>query len=151
MSAPEVRYADGSGVEIAYQVLGEGPPDVVWVAGAITHLGVLWEHPGYRRFCEQLASFSRLILFDKRGMGLSERVRIATLEERMEDVRAVMDAAGSEQAALIGVSEGGPMSMLFAATYPERTQALLLLGAEVKEEKSDDWPWGETTSRAWGP
>ena len=75
MSAPEVSYADGSGVEIAYQVLGEGPPDVVWVAGAITHLGVLWEHAGYRRFCEQLASFSRLILFDKRGMGLSERVR----------------------------------------------------------------------------
>ena len=145
MSAPEVRYADGSGVEIAYQVLGEGPPDVVWVAGAITHLGVMWEHPRYRRFCEQLASFSRLILFDKRGMGLSERVRIATLEERMEDVRAVMDAAGSEQAALIGVSEGGPMSTLFAATYPERTQALLLLGAEVKEEKSDDWPWGETS------
>jgi pimeloyl-ACP methyl ester carboxylesterase len=145
VSAPEVRYADGSGVEIAYQVLGEGPPDVVWVAGAFTHLGVLWERADYRRFCEQLASFSRLILFDKRGMGLSERVRIATLEERMEDVRAVMDAAGSERAALIGVSEGGPMSMLFAATYPERTQALLLLGAEVKEEKSDDWPWGETT------
>ena len=144
MSAPEVSYADGSGVEIAYQVLGEGPPDVVWVAGAITHLGVLWEHAGYRRFCDQLASFSRLILFDKRGMGLSERVRVGTLEERMEDVRAVMDAAGSEKAALIGVSEGGPMSMLFAATYPERTQALLLLGAEVKEEKSDDWPWGET-------
>jgi class 3 adenylate cyclase len=145
VSAPEVRYASGSGVEIAYQVLGEGPLDVVWVAGAITHLGVLWEHAGYRRFCEQLASFSRLILFDKRGMGLSERVRVGTLEERMEDVRAVLDAAGSEQAALIGVSEGGPMSMLFAATYPERTQALLLLGAEVREEKSDDWPWGEST------
>jgi class 3 adenylate cyclase/pimeloyl-ACP methyl ester carboxylesterase len=145
VSTPEVRYASGSGVEIAYQVLGEGPLDVVWVAGAITHLGVLWEHAGYRRFCEQLASFSRLILFDKRGMGLSERVRVGTLEERMEDVRAVMDAAGSEQAALIGVSEGGPMSMLFAATYPERTQALLLLGAEVREEKSDDWPWGEST------
>jgi pimeloyl-ACP methyl ester carboxylesterase len=100
--------------------------------------------PRYRRFCEQLASFSRLILFDKRGMGLSERVRVGTLEERMEDVRAVMDAAGSEKAALISVSEGGPMSMLFAATCPERTQALLLLGAEVKEETTDDWPWGET-------
>ena len=139
------QYADSSGVEIAYQVLGDGPPDVVWVAGAITHLDVLWEHPGYRRFCEQLASFSRLILFDKRGMGLSERLRVGTLEERMDDVRAVMDAAGSERAALIGVSEGGPMSMLFAATYPERTQALLLIGAEVKEEKTDDWPWGEAT------
>ena len=145
MSMPPVRYASSDGVEIAYQVLGEGPPDVVSVAGALTHLGVLWEHPGYRRFCEQLASFSRLILFDKRGMGLSERVRAGTLEERMEDVRAVMDAAGSEQAALIGVSEGGPMSMLFAATYPERTRALLLIGAEVKEEITDDWPWGETT------
>jgi pimeloyl-ACP methyl ester carboxylesterase len=145
MSGPPVRYADTSGVEIAYQVLGEGPLDVVWVAGAITHLGVLWEHPGYRRFCEQLASFSRLIVFDKRGMGLSERTRIGTLEERMDDVRAVMDAAGSERAALIGVSEGGPMSMLFAATYPERTEALLLIGAEVKEEKTDDWPWGEAT------
>ena len=145
MSAPEVRYADGSGVEIAYQVLGEGPPDVVWVAGAFTHLGVMWEHAGYRRACQQLAAFSRLILFDKRGMGLSERARVGTLEERMEDVRAVMDAAGSEQAALIGVSEGGPMSMLFAATYPERTRALLLIGAEVKEEKTDDWPWGEST------
>jgi pimeloyl-ACP methyl ester carboxylesterase len=146
MSGPPVQYADSSGVEIAYQVLGDGPLDLVWVAGAVTHLGVLWEHPGYRRFCEQLASFSRLILFDKRGMGLSERTRAGTLEERMDDVRAVMDAAGSERAALIGVSEGGPMSMLFAATYPERTQALLLIGAEVKEEKTDDWPWGEATT-----
>ena len=146
MSVPPVQYADSGGVEIAYQVLGDGPLDLVWVAGAVTHLGVLWEHPGYRRFCEQLASFSRLILFDKRGMGLSERTRIGTLEERMDDVRAVMDAAGSERAALIGVSEGGPMSMLFAATYPERTQALLLIGAEVKEEKTDDWPWGESTT-----
>src|SRR5947207_8815015 len=145
MSMPAVRYASSDGVEIAYQVIGEGPPDVVSVAGAYTHLGVFWEHPGYRRFCEQLASFSRLIVFDKRGMGLSERTRVGTLEERMDDVRAVMDAAGSERAALIGVSEGGPMSMLFAATYPERTQALLLIGAEVKEETTDDWPWGEAT------
>jgi pimeloyl-ACP methyl ester carboxylesterase len=145
VSAPQVRYASGSGVEIAYQVLGEGPLDLVWVAGATTHFHVLWEHPGYRHFCEQLASFSRLILFDKRGMGLSERTRIGTLEERMDDVRAVMDAAGSERAALMGVSEGGPMSILFAATYPERTQALLLIGAEVKEETTDDWPWGDWT------
>jgi pimeloyl-ACP methyl ester carboxylesterase len=103
MSGPPVRYADSGGVEIAYQVLGDGPLDVVWVSGAFTHLGVFWEHPGYRRFCEQLASFSRLILFDKRGMGLSERKRVGTLEERMDDVRAVMDAAVSERAALIGV------------------------------------------------
>ena len=145
MTTPQIRYAAGSGVEIAYQVLGEAPLDLVWVAGAITHLDVLWEHPGYRHFCEQLASFSRLILFDKRGMGLSERTRVGTLEERMDDVRAVMDAAGSERAALMGVSEGGPMSILFAATHPERTQALLLIGAEVKEETTEDWPWGDWT------
>jgi class 3 adenylate cyclase/pimeloyl-ACP methyl ester carboxylesterase len=143
--APEVRYASSGEVEIAYQVLGDGPVDLVWIAGSVTHLGVLWEHPGYRHFCEQLASFSRLILFDKRGMGLSERTRAGTLEERMDDVRAVMDAAGSERAALVGVSEGGPMSMLFAATHPERTEALLLIGAEVKEEQTDEWPWGEGT------
>jgi class 3 adenylate cyclase/pimeloyl-ACP methyl ester carboxylesterase len=145
MEVPDVRYASSGEVEIAYQVLGEGPVDVVWVAGSVTHLGLLWEHPGYRHFCEQLASFSRLILFDKRGMGLSERTRAGTLEERMDDVRAVMDAAGSERAAVVGVSEGGPMSMLFAATYPQRTEALLLIGAEVKEEQTDDWPWGEGT------
>jgi len=145
VSAPPIRYAMSGDVEIAYQVLGEGPRDVVWVAGAFTHLDVMWEHPGHRHFCDQLASFSRLILFDKRGMGLSERTRFGTLEERMDDVRAVMDAADSERAALIGVSEGGPMSMLFAATYPERTEALLLIGAEVKEEKTEDWPWGEVT------
>ena len=145
MSGPAVRYANGSGVEIAYQVLGEGPVDIVWVGGAMTHLDVMWEHAGYRRFCEQLASFSRLILFDKRGMGLSERSRIGTLEERNDDVLSVLDAVGSEQAALIGVSEGGPMSMLFAATYPERTKALMLVGAEIKEETTEDWPWGEAT------
>jgi class 3 adenylate cyclase len=145
MSAPEIRYAQSGEIDIAYQVLGEGPPDLIWVAGAITHLDVMWEQPGYRRFCEQLASFTRLILFDKRGMGLSERARVGTLEERMDDVRAVLDAAGSERAALAGVSEGGPLSMLFAASYPERTEALLLIGAEVKEETTDDWPWGEST------
>ena len=145
MSAPEIRYAPSGEIDIAYQVLGEGPLDLIWAAGAMTHLSVLWEHPGYRRFCEQLASFSRLILFDKRGMGLSERVRVGTLEERMDDVRAVLDDAGSERAVLAGVSEGGPLSLLFAATYPERTEALLLIGAEVKEETTDDWPWGEAT------
>jgi class 3 adenylate cyclase len=142
---PETRYAHSGDIEIAYQILGDGPIDLVYVAGAITHLDVMWEDPSYRRFCERLASFSRLISFDKRGMGLSDRVRIATLEERMDDVRAVMDAAGSERAALLGVSEGGPMSILFAATYPERTRALILWGAEVKEERTEDWPWGEST------
>jgi pimeloyl-ACP methyl ester carboxylesterase len=141
----DVQYADSGGINIAYRVFGEGSIDLVFVAGAMTNLAVLWEQPDYRRFCERLGSFTRLILFDKRGMGLSERVQIGTLEERMDDVRAVLDAVGSEQAALLGVSEGGPMSILFAATYPERARALILCGAEVKEEKTDDWPWGEST------
>jgi pimeloyl-ACP methyl ester carboxylesterase len=143
--APEVRYAPSGEIDIAYQVLGQGPPDLIWIAGIFTHLDVLWENAGYRRFCERLASFSRLILFDKRGMGLSERVRAGTIEERMDDARAVLDAVGSERAVLAGVSEGGLMSIVFAATYPERTEALLLCGAELKEEKTDDWPWGEAT------
>jgi len=141
----DVGYAQSGDVSIAYQVVGEGPIDLVFVAGAITNLEVLWEDPDYRRFCERLGTFSRLLLFDKRGMGLSDRVRVGTLEERMDDVRAVMDAAGSESAALMGVSEGGPLSMLFAAAHPERTRALVLCGAEVKEERTDDWPWGELT------
>jgi class 3 adenylate cyclase/dienelactone hydrolase len=141
----DVSYAESGDVSIAYQVVGDGPIDLVFVAGAITNLEVLWEAPDYRRFCERLGAFSRLLLFDKRGMGLSDRVRLGTLEERMDDMRAVMDAAGSESAALLGVSEGGPLSMLFAAAHPERTRALILCGAEVKEERTDDWPWGEAT------
>ncbi len=143
---PDVRFAENGDVDIAYQVLGDGPIDLVFVAGAFTHLRLLWEQPAYRRFCERLASFARLILFDKRGMGMSDRTRVGTLEERMEDVRAVLDAVGSDRAALLGASEGGPMSMLFAATYPERTRALVLCGSEVKEEKTEDWPWGEATA-----
>ena len=140
------HYAKNGDIHIAYQVHGDGPLDVVLSGGAVTHLDVLWEDPSYRRFCEQLASFARLIRFDKRGMGLSDRVRAGTLEERMEDVRAVLDAVGSKKAALIGSSEGGPLSMLLAATYPERTRALVLCGAEVRERKSEDWPWGEATA-----
>ncbi len=144
---PDVHFAEHGDVDIAYQVLGRtAVPDVVFVAGAVTHLRVLWEQPAYRRFCDQLAAFGRLILFDRRGMGMSDRTRVGTLEERMDDVRAVLDTVGSERAALLGVSEGGPMSMMFAATYPERTTALLLCGAEVKEEKTDDWPWGDFTA-----
>jgi class 3 adenylate cyclase len=141
----EIRYARSGEVEIAYRTLGAGPLTLVFVAGSFTNLEVMWEHPDYRHFCERLASFSRLVLFDKRGMGLSDRVEVGTLEERMDDVRAVLDAVGAEQAALLGVSEGGPMSMVFAATYPERTTALILCGAEVKEETTEDWPWGEMT------
>jgi pimeloyl-ACP methyl ester carboxylesterase/8-oxo-dGTP pyrophosphatase MutT (NUDIX family) len=140
-----IQYARNGDLHIAYRVVGDGPVDLVVVAGSITNLEVLWENPDYRRFYETLGDFARVIVFDKRGIGLSDRVRIGTLEERMEDVRAVMDAAGSASAALMGSSEGGPMSMLFAATYPERTSALILCGAEVKEETTDDWPWGEAT------
>src|SRR5438067_5274206 len=107
--------------------------------GFVTNRHVVWEEPSYRRFVERLGSFARLILFDKRGTGLSDRVQAGTLEERMDDVRAVMDAVGSEEAALLGISEGGPMSILFAATYPRRTTALILCGAEVKELKTGDW------------
>jgi pimeloyl-ACP methyl ester carboxylesterase len=145
VSASPIRYASNGDIHLAYRTVGDGPRDLVLVQGAITNLEVLWEIPEYRSYCEQLASFSRLIIFDKRGMGLSDRVRIGTLEERMDDVRAIMDDLGSESAVLKGVSEGGPMSMLFAATYPDRTQALVLCGAEVKEETTEDWPWGEWT------
>jgi class 3 adenylate cyclase len=147
VSAPPTRYAANGDIHLAYPTLGDGPVDLVFVAGAITNLDALWELPEYRAWVEELATFTRVILFDKRGMGLSDRVRIGTLEERMDDVRAIMDDAGSESAVLLGVSEGGPMSMLFAATYPERTLALILCGAEVKEETTDDWPWGESTRK----
>jgi pimeloyl-ACP methyl ester carboxylesterase len=144
-TSPQIAYAQSGDVHVAYQVVGDGPVDIVLVGGFVTNLHVLWEDPGYRRFCERLGSFARLLLFDKRGTGLSDRVEAGTLEERMDDVRAVMDAAGSERAALVGISEGCPMSMLFAATYPERTIALTLCGAEVKEETTEDWPWGDST------
>jgi class 3 adenylate cyclase len=142
---PAIRYAMSGDVHVAYQVVGDGPVDIVFVEGFVTNRHVVWEEPSYRRFVERLGSFARVILFDKRGMGLSDRVQAGTLEERMDDVRAVMDAVGSERAALIGESEGGPMSMLFAASFPQRTVALLLCGAEVKEETTEDWPWGEST------
>jgi class 3 adenylate cyclase len=129
MGTPETRYARSGDVRIAYQVVGEGPLDLVFVPGFVSNLDAFWETQ-YAEFFSRLAAFSRLILFDKRGTGLSDRdVGIATLEERMDDVRAVMDAAHSERAALFGVSEGGPMSLLFAATYPQRVQALVLFGS----------------------
>ena len=129
---PETRYVKASdGVSIAYQVFGDGPRDLVWVPGWISHLEVAWEEPTLARFFERLGSFCRLILFDKRGTGLSDRVAesdLPTLETRMGDVLAVCDAIGSERTALLGVSEGAPMCALFAATYPERTTALVLCG-----------------------
>jgi pimeloyl-ACP methyl ester carboxylesterase/class 3 adenylate cyclase len=126
---PETHYAASGDVNIAYQVVGDGPIDLVFVPGFVSHLDLQWADPRIARFLEKLASFSRLILFDKRGTGLSDPVAgPASLEDRMDDVRAVMDAAGSERAALFGLSEGGPMSVMFAATYPERTCALVLCG-----------------------
>jgi pimeloyl-ACP methyl ester carboxylesterase/class 3 adenylate cyclase len=132
VTAPETRYAKtADGVHVAYQVVGSGPVDMVIVVGWVTNIEVMWDEPELARFLNRLATFSRLILFDKRGVGLSDRVpedRLPDLETRMDDVRAVMDAVGSERAVVFGVSEGGPMSMLFAATYPERTIALALYG-----------------------
>jgi pimeloyl-ACP methyl ester carboxylesterase len=122
--ARTTSYARSGDAHIAYQVYGDGPLDLILVWGTMSHVELLWEDPLCAHFLEQLASFSRLILFDKRGCGLSDRVvGQPTLEQRMDDVRAVMDAVGSERAALIGESEGGPMSMLFAASFPQRTVA----------------------------
>ena len=144
----EVRFARSGDVHVAYRVLGEGPVDLVYAQGAFTHLEVYWELPAFRRYCERLAEFTRLILFDKRGMGMSDRVSGATtLEERMDDVRAVMEAVGSERAVVMGESEGGPLAMLFAAAHPERTAALILQGAEVRERTDEEWPWGENTEQ----
>ena len=145
----EVRFARGGDVDVAYRVVGDGPVDLVYVQGSLTHLEVYWELPQFRRYCERLGEFSRLILFDKRGMGMSDRVPGATtLEERMDDIGAIMDAVGSERAAIMGESEGGPLAMLFAAAHPERTVALILQGAEVRERTDDEWPWGENTEES---
>ena len=146
MTTPEVRYARSGDVHIAYQVTGDGPRDLVWVPGWVSNLQVMWEDPGYARFLRRLGSFARLILFDKRGTGLSDRVAIdqlPTMEERMDDIRAVMQAAGSERAALFGASEGGPLCALFAASYPERTEALVMFGAYARwEPDPPDYPYG---------
>jgi class 3 adenylate cyclase len=124
----ETHYAKSGDLRIAYQVVGSGPFDLIWVPGFISNLDLYWEEPTFARLLHRLGSFSRLILFDKRGTGLSDRIgNLPTLEERMDDVRAVMDAVGSRRATLFGIS-GGAMSMLFAATYPERTQSLILYG-----------------------
>ncbi len=139
MDLPETRYARSGELNIAYQVLGDGPFDLVFVPGFISHLDLQWGVPVIHEFFERLASFSRLILFDKRGTGLSDPVAgPAPLEERMDDLRAVMDAAGSERAAIIGVSEGGPLAILFAASYPERVSSLALCGTFVFGPESED-------------
>ena len=132
MQTPTTRYAKSGEVRVAYQVVGHGPVDLVFVPGFISNLEIHWEDPGFSHLLTRLGAFARVIQFDKRGTGLSDRVdahHLPSLETRMDDVRAVMDAAGSRRAVLLGASEGGPMSLLFAATYPERTRALVLYGA----------------------
>ena len=144
---PETQYARSSDINIAYQVVGDAPLDLVFVMGWVSHLEYFWREPTFARFLMRLASFARLILFDKRGTGLSDRVplnELPTLEQRMDDVRAVMDAVGSERAALCGVSEGGPMCSLFAATYPEKTLALVMIGTYAKRIWAPDYPWAPT-------
>ncbi|QPC89231.1 alpha/beta fold hydrolase [Mesorhizobium sp. INR15] len=154
----ETRYARSGDVRIAYQVIGQGSFDLVFVPGFISNLDLHWEDEGYSRLLKRLAAFSRLILFDKRGTGLSDRVdahHLPSLETRMDDVRAVMDAAGSGRAALLGASEGAPMAMLFAATYPERTRALALYGGYAHFHKWVMPPEAlqafiDTAETAWG-
>ncbi len=144
---PEVRYARSGEVNIAYQVIGDAPLDLVFVMGWISHLEYFWTEASFARFLRRLAGFSRVILFDKRGTGLSDRVpldQLPTLEQRMDDVRAVMEAVGSERAVLCGVSEGGPMCSLFAATYPEKTIALVMIASYARRLRGEGYPWGPT-------
>jgi pimeloyl-ACP methyl ester carboxylesterase/DNA-binding winged helix-turn-helix (wHTH) protein/class 3 adenylate cyclase len=140
-----VQYARSGDVNIAYQVLGSGPVDLVFVMGWVSHLEYFWTEPSFARFLRRLAGFSRLILFDKRGTGLSDRIAdLPSLEERMDDVRAVLNAVGSRRAVLLGVSEGGPMCSLFAATYPDQTEALIMIGTYARRLRAADYPWGPT-------
>jgi len=140
---PPTRYAQSGDISIAYQVTGEGPLDLILTPGFVSHLDHSWEEPSFAHCLERLGSFARLIRFDKRGTGLSDREGgVPSLEQRMDDIRAVLDSAGSKRAAILGVSEGGPMSVLFAATYPERTEALVLYGTYARTAWAPDYPWG---------
>jgi class 3 adenylate cyclase/pimeloyl-ACP methyl ester carboxylesterase len=142
MDVPRTRYARSGSHHIAYQVVGEGPIDLLYVPTWISQVELLWEEPHLNRFFQRLASFTRLILFDRRGSGLSDpMVGAPTLEEQMDDVNAVLDATGSSSAALMAMLEGGPMAMLFAASYPERTRALALYTTFARATASDDVPW----------
>ena len=144
---PQTRFTRSGNVHIAYQVVGEGPLDLVFVPGWVSHVELMWEEPTRASFLERLASFSRLIIFDKRGTGLSDRVpdaQLPTHEERMDDIRVVMDAAGSEHAAFFGFSEGGNLAALFAAMYPQRTTALIMFGSFAKRIWAPDYPWAPT-------
>ena len=158
---PETHYVKSDDVHIAYQVLGDGPFDLLFVPGFVSNVEALWRLPDQSAFFRRLASFCRLILFDKRGTGMSDRgTHDFTLEQRMHDVQAVLDAIGCKQAALLGVSEGGPMCLLYAATYPQRTSALVIYGSYAKRSRAPDYPFGwddqqwqrvlEDIERNWG-
>ena len=143
VNRPVTRYAMSGDLHIAYQTFGEGPFDLVYAPGFISHVEMNWELPYWANIFRRLSQFCRVIVFDKRGTGLSDRVGgWPTLDERMDDIRAVMDAAESERAALLGVSEGGPMCMAFAAIYPGRASALVLRGTGPRFAAGPDWPWG---------
>ena len=144
-AGPETRYARSGDVHIAYQVSGSGPLDLVVVPGFVSHVQLYWENPIFAHFAHRLGAFARVTRFDKRGTGMSDRVAVATLEERMDDVRAVMDATGTARAAIFGWSEGGPMSLLFAATFPERVASLVLYGSFAKRLWAPDYPIGVPT------
>lgn len=145
MNAPPVRYAKNGTVHIAYSVLGDGPFDMIWCGGFVTHLEQAWEFPPLARMKRRLASFCRLIDFDKRGVGLSDRRSVvASLEEHMDDIRAVLDDAGSKKTVFLGVSEGGPAALLFAATYPERVSAVVAVGSYACAMRDPSQPWGAT-------
>jgi pimeloyl-ACP methyl ester carboxylesterase/class 3 adenylate cyclase len=141
--SPATRYVKSDDVHVAYQVIGDGPIDLLWVPGFVSNMEAAWQSPQQASFMRRLAAFCRLIMFDKRGTGMSDRgSQIFTLEQRMHDVQAILDEIGSERAALFGVSEGGPMSLLYAATYPERTAALVLYGSYAKRSWAPDYPFG---------
>ncbi len=145
MARPATQYVDAGDVAIAYQVVGDGPIDLVYAQGWLTNVEYAWESPHYAEFLTKLGRFARVVLFDKRGTGLSDRdVGFPTLEQRTEDISAVLDAVGSKQAALFGISEGGNMCSLFAATYPERTHSLILSGTSARGSWAPDYPWKPT-------
>ena len=147
VETPRVRYARSGNVNIAYQVVGSGPIDIVFVMGWVSHLEYFWNEPSFAAFLSRLASMARLILFDKRGTGLSDPVPISelpTLDQRMLDVQAVMESAGSRRAVLLGVSEGGPLCALFAAMHPDKTAGLVMLGSYARRLWAPDYPWGPT-------
>ncbi len=158
---PRTRYAKSGELAIAYQVLGDGPPSLIVVPPGLSLMDAAWDEPALAGFWRRLSTFTRLVLLDKRGTGLSDRVEgVPTLEDRMDDVRAVMDAVGLDRAALLGGSEAGPITALFAATYPERVSALILINAIVKWAATDDFPWAyspeqiqtmfDYVERSWG-